>query len=200
MPGDHANVDGANIYEPDDPDEPDEPDLLADAVRRAIRATRITQVPEADRAKAASLITDAAALLEADVFDGPHCQVGFDLAGTGFESGIAPHQYFAYSPVIGARNPLAPPVRFTVEPDKSIRGEVTLTEAYNGPPWNLAHGGVIAMIFDELLGVATIENHGGGLPVGSPSTITSPHQSSNPSCFGAGSIIKTSARPSPKAR
>lgn len=43
-----------------------------------------------------------------------------------------------------------------------MRGTVTLSESYNGPPWNLAHGGVIAAIFDELLGIATIVGAGGG--------------------------------------
>ena len=58
--------------------------------------------------------------------------------------------------------PEAPPCTFEVLPDRTLRGEVTLHEGYNGPPWNLAHGGVIAAIFDELLGVGSIAAAGGG--------------------------------------
>ena len=59
-------------------------------------------------------------------------------------------------------NPLSPPVDFRIQPDRTVRGRVTLHEGYNGPPWNLAHGGVIAAIFDELLGVGSIAAAGGG--------------------------------------
>jgi acyl-coenzyme A thioesterase PaaI-like protein len=147
---------------PGEPHEADSGAAVAGALRRAIRAARVTQVDDAVAAQAASLIEQAATLLEADEFAGPHCQVGFDLAEVGFSADAEPHDYFPMSPVVGPHNPIAPPLRLRIEPDRSVSGTVVLGEAYNGPPWNLAHGGVIALLFDELLGVATIAKHGGG--------------------------------------
>jgi acyl-coenzyme A thioesterase PaaI-like protein len=62
---------------------------------------------------------------------------------------------------VGPLNPIAPPVEMLIGEDGVVRGEVTLTEVFNGPPWDLTHGGVVAMIFDELLGVAGITVGGG---------------------------------------
>lgn len=133
---------------------------LADAARRVNRAIRVTAAAGDVRARAVALLTEAAALLETDEHEGPHCQVGF---GAGFfDGGASPAQFFPYSPVCGPLNPLSPPVELTVTDDRHVTGRVVLHEGYNGPPWNLAHGGVIAQIFDELLGVAGIVAAGGG--------------------------------------
>ena len=59
------------------------------------------------------------------------------------------------NPVVGLRNPLAPPL--TVHHDSTGRcwSEFTLGGVYEGPP-GLVHGGISAMILDQLLGeVAT---------------------------------------------
>lgn len=59
------------------------------------------------------------------------------------------------NPVIGLRNPLAPPL--TVHHDSAGRcwSEFALGNVYEGPP-GLVHGGISAMILDQLLGeVAT---------------------------------------------
>lgn len=130
------------------------------AARRVNRALRVSTVDDATRSAAAALLDQAAALLEADVHDGPHCQIGFGPPQ--FGEGATPQEYFPYSPTIGPLNPLAPPMTLEILPDRSVRGRVTLHEGYNGPPWNLAHGGVIALIFDELLGVGSIAAAGGG--------------------------------------
>jgi acyl-coenzyme A thioesterase PaaI-like protein len=65
-----------------------------------------------------------------------------------------PHGYFPFSPMIGQWNPLAPPIDLVVH-DGIVTGEGTLGAAYEGPP-GCVHGGVIAALFDELLGVANI--------------------------------------------
>ena len=130
------------------------------AARRVNRALRVSAVDDDARARAAALLDEAAALLEADVHPGPHCQVGFEQPS--FLEGPGIVEYFPYSPVMGPLNPISPPCTFEVLPDRTLRGEVTLHEGYNGPPWNLAHGGVIAAIFDELLGVGSIAAAGGG--------------------------------------
>ncbi len=63
------------------------------------------------------------------------------------------------SPIIGFANPIAPPVEvWTVQGEDGhpeIRGRVTYNHMYEGPP-NCVHGGVIAELFDELMGIATV--------------------------------------------
>jgi hypothetical protein len=57
-----------------------------------------------------------------------------------------------FNPVIGAGNPIAPPMRVEMGAD-GAEGWCTLGQAYEGPPlWG--HGGVSAMLIDQLLGHA----------------------------------------------
>ncbi|MET9388757.1 PaaI family thioesterase [Streptomyces sp. NPDC002928] len=57
-----------------------------------------------------------------------------------------------YSPVTGAGSPLAPPMQVT--PDSGgVVGHCTLGIAHEGPP-GFVHGGVSAMLLDELMGWA----------------------------------------------
>ena len=61
--------------------------------------------------------------------------------------------------MIGFANPVAPPVEvWAVEGEdggREVRGRVTFGYAYEGPP-TCVHGGVIAELFDELLGMSNI--------------------------------------------
>ena len=57
-----------------------------------------------------------------------------------------------FNPVIGEGNPIAPPVEIKTGAD-GAEGWCTLGHAYEGPPvWG--HGGVSAMLIDQLLGHA----------------------------------------------
>lgn len=149
-------------------DEIVERESLAAATRALIRAVRVTDVEPAAMAKARALIDEAAGLLSAETYDGPHSQMGFGAVGQTASFTGPPNGFFPCSPVVGACNPLSPPVELDVveEPVDGVAttvvtGRVTLTEAYNGPPWDLTHGGVIALIFDELLGATALV---GGVP------------------------------------
>ena len=70
-----------------------------------------------------------------------------------------PQDIFSTSPVIGFANPVAPPVELWAvqghEGWREVRGRVTYGYAYEGPP-TCVHGGVIAELFDELLGMSNI--------------------------------------------
>jgi hypothetical protein len=57
-----------------------------------------------------------------------------------------------FNPVIGAGNPIAPPMRIEIGED-GAEGWCTLGHAYEGPPM-YGHGGVSAMLIDQLLGHA----------------------------------------------
>ncbi len=60
-----------------------------------------------------------------------------------------------YSPVSGARNPVAPPLKLWRVGDAEVLGEVTFSPTYAGPP-NSVHGGIIAAVFDEVLAMANL--------------------------------------------
>ncbi len=70
-----------------------------------------------------------------------------------------PQDSFPTSPMIGYGNPVAPPIDVWAvigEGDRrEIRGRVTFGYQYEGPP-TCVHGGVIAELFDELLGLSNI--------------------------------------------
>ena len=141
-------------------DRVDERRALADAARRVIRATRVTEANADELTSAAALLEQAAEVLERASHAGPHCQIGWGPQG--FRLGAAPAEFFPYSPVIGPLNPVAPQVELHIGDGGEVTGTMHLTEQYNGPPWDLGHGGVLALVFDELLGIAGIAGAGGG--------------------------------------
>ena len=56
------------------------------------------------------------------------------------------------NPVFGKSNPLAPPFNIWFDGDKAY-GQVRMDWQYEGPP-NSVHGGFVAALFDQFLGVA----------------------------------------------
>jgi acyl-coenzyme A thioesterase PaaI-like protein len=75
-------------------------------------------------------------------------------------TGVAPEEFFPYSPIIGPLNPVAPGFRFWTD-GEHLRGSGRFGSAHNGPPGG-AHGGLVAALMDELLGVTGVMtgNHG----------------------------------------
>ncbi|PWD41736.1 thioesterase [Gordonia paraffinivorans] len=113
---------------------------IAESVRELIDATVRTEVDETDIAEARRLIEAATAILRKEQLPGAF-GIRFNADGTKRSWGNA---------VLGRRNPIAPPVVINHEPDLSWT-EVELGAAYEGPA-GLVHGGVLALILDQLLG------------------------------------------------
>jgi len=121
---------------------------LAEALRRVTNQLVLTAAtPEQIEAAAAQVEAAAAALEPAT----PQ----WTLSVPAFMSSRDPHGYFPFSPQIGLYNPLAPPMRVAIDDDDTVRGAVNLDAAYEGPP-GCVHGGIIASLFDEILGIANI--------------------------------------------
>lgn len=55
------------------------------------------------------------------------------------------------NPVIGVRNPMAPPLVVQSDPTGRAHSDFHCGAAYEGPP-GLVHGGVVAMLLDQILG------------------------------------------------
>lgn len=116
---------------------------LANAVRRLVDASVTTTVdPDVIRAVTAELNAQADRL-DTERIDGP-LGVKWTTSGKRMAWGNA---------VVGRRNPIAPPVEFTAEPDGRVWADFELGAAYEGPH-NLTHGGVSALILDQAMGAA----------------------------------------------
>ena len=128
-------------------DEADPRFALAAALRRITSATVGRPIADGDlRAAAAALVT-VADQLEGVAGEGRRARSEPDPAGR-------PQDFFPTSPVIGYANPIAPPVVVELA-DEGLVGTAYFDYQYEGPP-TCVHGGVIAMVFDELLGAANI--------------------------------------------
>lgn len=70
--------------------------------------------------------------------------------------------YVDNCPIVGRSNVLAPPVEFDRLPDGTLRGQTTLGLEYQGPP-ACVHGGVVALLFDVVLGRANFYSGATGM-------------------------------------
>ncbi len=121
---------------------------LADSVRRVTDQVVRTHAAPSVLAEAAASIEHAAALLEPVTPTWAPSLPAFPA------SELDPHVYFPFSPMIGWYSPIAPPLECEVR-DGAVVAHATLGAAYEGPP-GCVHGGIIAGLFDELLGIANI--------------------------------------------
>ncbi len=119
---------------------------LAAAIRRTIHLMADTDAPEAELLAAAEAAEAFAERLGA-------APQGRQLWGFAESSNAGnPRAMFDNSPLIGMANPIAPPLKLTVDDDGVVRGTAVFGTAYEGPPGHL-HGGFVAAAFDEVLGM-----------------------------------------------
>ncbi|HEY6625207.1 MAG TPA: PaaI family thioesterase [Acidimicrobiales bacterium] len=127
-------------------------DRLAAAVRRVIDAT-VSPI-EWDTITAAAVAVEAVAdLLDSDPIGRPRRRRNPSPEQD-------PMDFFPNSPIIGTSNPIAPPVTLVAVDGadggmREMRGTVNFGYPYEGPP-TCVHGGVIAELFDEVLGATNI--------------------------------------------
>ena len=103
---------------------------------------------------AARHLEESVSILESAAGPGRRPRVHPDQKGS-------PQDYFPTSPVIGFANPIAPPVELELT-DEGLIGRVFFDYQYEGPP-GCVHGGVIALVFDELLGAVNIAANSPGM-------------------------------------
>ncbi|GAA4489821.1 PaaI family thioesterase [Rhodococcus olei] len=130
---------------------------LTDSVRGLIAATLQTEVGESDVRRARALIGEAASLLRAKAIPGPY---GVRWGASGRKRGWG-------NAADGLRNAVAPPLNIRTDPDGRARTDFHLGPQYEGPA-GLVHGGVSALILDQVLGDAAVA---GGTP-GMTGTLT----------------------------
>lgn len=135
------------------------------AVRDLVDATIRTLVDDDDIRRAQAEIEAVTARLRAHQLDGPY-GVRFGRMGRGRPWG---------NTVVGLRNPAAPPLVVEHDPTGRAWSDFHLGAAYEGPP-TLVHGGVSAMILDQMLGEAA----GAGGKPGMTGTLTLTYRRGTP--------------------
>jgi hypothetical protein len=115
---------------------------LGDALRELVGLASATEVPADVLRQAAAQARQAAILLGRQTRTRTELPGADDLAG-GFRM---------YNPVTGSGSALAPPLHIEVA-GQAVIGTCTLGLAFEGPP-AFAHGGISAMLLDQLLGYA----------------------------------------------
>ncbi len=116
---------------------------LAEAVRELVDATIRTEVDAGEVAAIKAEIDAATARLRAKQIDGAF-GVRYTTAGDRMAWG---------NPVIGVRNPIAPPLVINRDESGGAFTDFHLGAAYEGPP-GYVHGGISALVLDHLLGEA----------------------------------------------
>lgn len=135
---------------------------VAAAVRELIRLCRTSMVDGDTRQAALEHLGAATELLGSRQYTGPYWVTGHS-ALEAFQPTIDLQALCPFSPAMGPANPLSPGIEVTVDADNHVHGNVTLGEAYNGPPFDSSHGGVIALLYDDLIGMAAMLGAGGGM-------------------------------------
>lgn len=130
---------------------------IAQATRELVDAVVRSTVPDEELVAVREEIEKLTARLRASQIDG-----SFGVAVTP-EGGVRNHG----NAVVGLRNAIAPPVHVEQSPEGRAWADFTLGAAYEGPP-GLVHGGVSALILDQICGEAAAA---GGAP-GMTGTLT----------------------------
>ncbi|BCJ41250.1 thioesterase [Actinoplanes ianthinogenes] len=126
---------------------------LGDALRTLVEHATTTEAPTGELLRAAAEIRDVIDRLGERVRGHATLSRADDLLG-----GIR-----MYNPVIGPGSALAPPLHIEVVDGTAI-GRCTLGMAFEGPPM-FAHGGVSAMLLDQILGHAVVASGNPGMTV-----------------------------------
>jgi hypothetical protein len=115
---------------------------LGDALRELVGQAHATEVPADVLRQVAAQAREAAILL------GRRTRTRAELPGADDLTG----GFRMYNPVTGSGSALAPPLHIEVA-GQAVVGTCTLGLAFEGPP-AFAHGGISAMLLDQLLGYA----------------------------------------------
>lgn len=121
-------------------------DLLADEMRTLIETLMSTQPSTQQLEKLRTSVGEMQSVL------------GDQERNRYWERGETGAGFAKYSPYRGVANPVAPPMVIepdTDRPDERVRATVTVSPVYEGPPGSV-HGGMIAAMFDEIMGAAQL--------------------------------------------
>jgi acyl-coenzyme A thioesterase PaaI-like protein len=131
-------------------------EALGDSVRRLMDAAVLTTASDEELDAVITAVDTISTLLGGA--EGERLRDGMPWPEPArMRRGDVPH-----NPVIGRANPLAPPMPIRVLADRSVVSEITMRPIHEGPPEAL-HGGWVASLLDQLLGMANAAAGVGGM-------------------------------------
>ena len=164
------------------------PEAFNQALRDLIEVVRTADLDEVDLREATAAVEAMTGELRPHRVDGIRMQAGLRaedyMADAGLdgdpdqrarEGTLDPGDFFPYSPVVGRLNPISPPVTLRRADGGEVHGDAVFRAPFNGPPGSV-HGGVLAAVFDELLGCVCVTNGLGGFT----GTLTVVYRSTTP--------------------
>ena len=123
---------------------------LAAAIRGLMDSLCATDAPPSELLAIASQVEESARRFK----DQPRMTNPPGVAEGSLVGGM--EMFIDRSPLVGLANPMAPPLRLVPDLEsRLVDGSVTFGNAYEGAP-GCAHGGHVAAVFDEALGMACI--------------------------------------------
>jgi hypothetical protein len=125
---------------------------LANGLRSLTESMAGTKAPQDELEKAAGFVEALAAHVASFGSNARHFGAAESALGDLGQGDDARFYFRDHSPVAGIGNPIAPPLDLHAEGDHVV-GSCTYGRPYEGPPGHV-HGGWIAAVFDELLGMA----------------------------------------------
>ncbi len=140
---------------------PESTETLVESMRDLIEVIRTSDLTDTDLGWATAMVTEITDKLRPRVVDSVRMQHTLVHQGhAAADTTLEPSEFFPYSPLAGRLNPISPPVRMwraTGESEGEVHGDAVFRSAFNGPPGSV-HGGVIAAVFDDLMGAAAVVN------------------------------------------
>ena len=131
-------------------------EALSASLRALNAAVRSANPPTEVLEEARSLVDRALGMVAPHAHAGPYAQHALHLDTPRPATVRSAGEFFPYSPIVGPRNPISPLAEFD-HSEGEVSGRVTLGAPYTGPPRSV-HGGVIALLLDELLGYTGVAN------------------------------------------
>lgn len=125
---------------------------LAQSTRDLVDAVVRTTLPDEDLIEVRKQVDELTARLRSHQLPG-----SFGIAVTP-EGTVRNHG----NTVVGLRNAMAPPLRVQTDPGGRAWADFTLGAAYEGPP-GMVHGGVTALLLDQLCGEAAAAGQSPGM-------------------------------------
>lgn len=122
---------------------------LADAVRRLMDVSVLTDAHDEELLSVAEALDAISAQLEGN----DRVRLSHGTRWPSREKMVQGDR--DHNPVAGPANPLAPPMLVTVGEDDEVSAELTMRPIHEGPPGGV-HGGWVASLLDQLLGIANI--------------------------------------------
>jgi len=139
---------------------------LNEATRRLMKAVRLIDTSDEVVSELSRKISDIASEAEKYTYSGVTAQGSLKNDNNPIERRDQnPSEFFPYSPAVGPFNPIAPPLKVEVTNAgkyKEIRAFGKLDGVYVGPP-DLVQGGVIALLFDDIMGSVLVVNNCGAM-------------------------------------